>query len=149
MGRSHDFPFGIMDVVELLHIRVRRAYGDGCYYTDCPICGDRRGKMSVNTRMDAWRCNYCGEHGGMLSLYARVCNVSKAEAYREIWEALQGSDFSSTPPTMAPAPQGQEPVEQSQMADAQTVHQTFSMMLDMLILTKAHREHLRIWMPRP
>ena len=24
MGQTHDFPFGIMDVVELLHLRIRR-----------------------------------------------------------------------------------------------------------------------------
>lgn len=43
MGKSHDFPFNIMDVAELLHLRIRRPHATG-YYTDCPICGDKRGK---------------------------------------------------------------------------------------------------------
>ena len=62
---SQDFPFGIMDVVELLHLHIRRRQADSAY-TDCPFCGDRRGKMNVNFVKNVWRCNYCGEHGGML-----------------------------------------------------------------------------------
>ena len=65
---SQEFPFGIMDVVELLHLRIRRRQADNAY-TDCPFCGDRRGKMNVNFAKNVWRCNYCGEHGGMLNLY--------------------------------------------------------------------------------
>ena len=41
-----DFPFGIMDVVELLHLRIRRRQANSVY-VDCPFCGDRRGKMNV------------------------------------------------------------------------------------------------------
>ena len=93
MGKSHDFPFNIMDVAELLHLRIRRPHATG-YYTDCPICGDKRGKMSLSTELDSWRCNYCGEHGGMLSLYARVYHISNSEAYREICEALQNGEFA-------------------------------------------------------
>jgi hypothetical protein len=36
---SQDFPFGIMDVVELLHLHIRRRQADSAY-TDCPFCGD-------------------------------------------------------------------------------------------------------------
>ena len=65
-----DFPFGIMDVVELLHLRIRRRQANSVY-VDCPFCGDRRGKMNVNFVKNVWRCNYCDEHGGMLALYAK------------------------------------------------------------------------------
>ena len=58
-----DFPFGIMDVVELLHLRIRRRQANSVY-VDCPFCGDRRGKMNVNFVKNVWRCNYCDEHGG-------------------------------------------------------------------------------------
>ena len=34
-----DFPFGIMDVVELLHLRIRRRQANSVY-VDCPFCGD-------------------------------------------------------------------------------------------------------------
>lgn len=70
-----DFPFGIMDVVELLHLRIRRRQANSVY-VDCPFCGDRRGKMNVNFVKNVWRCNYCDEHGGMLALYARLNNTT-------------------------------------------------------------------------
>ena len=53
---QHDFPFGIMDVVELLHLRTRRPSTDSVY-VDCPFCGDCRGKMNVNYVKNAWRWN--------------------------------------------------------------------------------------------
>ena len=34
-----DFPFGIMDVVELLHLRIRRRQANSVY-VDCPFCGE-------------------------------------------------------------------------------------------------------------
>ena len=51
MGQTLDFPFGIMDVVELLHLRIRRPSPQGVY-VDCPICNDKRGKMHVNRQND-------------------------------------------------------------------------------------------------
>ena len=44
MGQTQDFPFDIEDVSELLRLRIRRRCTDGVY-TDCPFCGDNRGKM--------------------------------------------------------------------------------------------------------
>ena len=79
MGQTHDFPFGIMDVVDRLHLNIRRPSPRG-FYVDCPICNDKRGKMHVNVQNDTWRCNYCNESGGMLSLYARLHNISNREA---------------------------------------------------------------------
>lgn len=49
-----DFPFGIMDVVELLHLRIRRRQANSVY-VDCPFCGDRRGKMNVNFVKNVWQ----------------------------------------------------------------------------------------------
>ena len=78
MSQTHDFPFGIMDVVELLHLRIRRPSPKGVY-VDCPICNDKRGKMHVNSQNDTWRCNYCDESGGMLSLYAIIPVLSAVQ----------------------------------------------------------------------
>lgn len=142
MGKPHDFPFGIMDIAELLHLRIRRPNATG-YYADCPICGDKRGKMSLSKELDSWRCNYCGEHGGMLSLYARVYHISNSEAYREICEALQNGEFAPDYYVKTPEKKSEGMMEQSILADVRTVHQTFTMLLDMLTLSKQHREHLR------
>ena len=144
---SDDFPFGIMDVVELLQIRVRRRLPDSVY-TDCPICGDRRGKMNVNFAKNIWRCNYCGEYGGMLALYAKVYGISSSDAYREICDALQVGDYGSD---LSPAwyqryqgtpPEKPEGVPQSPRASRQQIHQTYSVLLKMLTLLPIHKEHL-------
>ena len=48
MGSYPDeFPFGIMEVVNLLNLRIRRQQADSVY-VDCPFCGDRQGRMNVN-----------------------------------------------------------------------------------------------------
>lgn len=153
---SQEFPFGIMDVVELLHLRIRRRQADSVY-TDCPICGDRRGKMNVNFAKNVWRCNYCGEHGGMLALYAKVNNTTNSDAYREICDALQTGDTSwgygetEKTGTYVGVPSGNPHADsqtddgntQAERASLQEIHQTYSLLFHMLSLTSAHREHLR------
>ena len=152
---SQEFPFGIMDVVELLHLRIRRRQADNAY-TDCPFCGDRRGKMNVNFAKNVWRCNYCGEHGGMLNLYARINNTTNSEAYREICDALQAGDTSwgyggaESADAYAGVPvrdphAGRQPdmgIPLAERASPQEIHQTYSLMLEMLSLNAAHRAHL-------
>lgn len=139
-GKKHDLPFGIMDVAGLLRLNIRRR-APGQVYVDCPICGDRRGKMNLNTAKDLWRCNYCGEGGGMLSLYAKVYGVSNSDAYREICDALAVNGFS--PDYTVPEKTTPAEAEQSDAASVQEVHQTLSMLLSMLTLIPAHRAHLR------
>lgn len=88
MGSYPDeFPFGIMEVVELLHLRVRRQQANSVY-VDCPFCGDRRGRMNVNFVKNVWRCNHCDAHGGMLALYAELNHTTTSDAYWEIAEPL-------------------------------------------------------------
>lgn len=139
-GKKHDLPFGIMDVAGLLRLNIRRR-APGQVYVDCPICGDRRGKMNLNTAKDLWRCNYCGEGGGMLSLYAKVYGVSNSDAYREICDALAVNGFS--PDYTVPEKTTPAEAEQSDAASVQEVHQTLSMLLSMLTLIPAHRVHLQ------
>lgn len=139
-GKKHDLPFGIMDVAGLLRLNIRRR-APGQVYVDCPICGDRRGKMNLNTEKDLWRCNYCGEGGGMLSLYAKVYGVSNSDAYREICDALAVNGFS--PDYTVPEKTTPAEAEQSDAASVQEVHQTLSMLLSMLTLIPAHRTHLQ------
>lgn len=156
-----DLPFGIMDVVELTHIKIRRP-GPNSVYVDCPFCGDRRGKMNVNYVKNVWRCNYCDEHGGMLSLYAKMYNTTNSDAFREICDALQtgdaawgyrdeglqrhGSGDKDFPKTRAVLSKDRgliEEIPQSPRASIQDIHQTLSLMLKTLPLTSTHRAHLR------
>ena len=138
---ARDFPFNIEDVANLLRLKIRRPSGNGAY-VDCPICGDRRGKMRLDYDKDFWRCNYCGEKGGMLALYAKVHNVSKSDAYREICETL---GRSGSGPDYQPAERAKaaSTIAQSPLATIQQIHQTLSLLLSMLSLTDKHRQNLR------
>lgn len=141
MGQTQDFPFDIEDVTELLHLRIRRRCADGVY-TDCPICGDNRGKMKVNYAMNVWRCNYCGESGGMLKLYAKVHGISNSEAYQEICEAIQnGICFPAVPPPQ-PKKKASQEISQAIRAENPVIHQTLTGLLGLLKLSEQHREHL-------
>lgn len=154
MSYSQDFPFGIMDVVELLHLKIRRRGGNSVY-VDCPFCDDYRGKMNINYIKNVWRCNYCNESGGMLALYAEYNHTTKSDAYREICDALQSGDISYGYQTKANTC-GITPLEHKQPADStllpelsqsprasiSEIHQTLSLLFSMLSLSDAHRRHL-------
>lgn len=142
MGQTHDFPFGIMDVVDRLHLNIRRPSPRG-FYVDCPICNDKRGKMHVNVQNDTWRCNYCNESGGMLSLYARLHNISNREAYREICDAILNGEGLSGHSFRYPSKTEIAPVENIPIADAAVRHATYTALFAMLTLSKEHREHLK------
>ena len=136
---ARNFPFTIMDVAMLLNLKIKRKSGNSVY-TDCPLCEDKRGKMNLNLQHDVWRCNYCGESGGMLMLYAKVHNISSNDAYYEICDSLHTgtSPEYKVQQTMTPAV-----VAQSELAPPQEIHRTFSALLEMLPLYDKHREHLR------
>ncbi len=59
---QYDLPFDIMDVADILDIRIRRR-GARSVYADCPFCGDSRGKLNLNLEKNVFRCNYCGVSG--------------------------------------------------------------------------------------
>ncbi len=143
---GQDFPFDIEYISNLIGLRVRRRCSDGVY-TDCPFCGDNRGKLKVNYQTNVWRCNYCGEKGGMLRLYALAKGISTAEANREICDSItNGVDCwgLGIPTAIAPKRQQQETqTDHSQRADIEVIHHTLSTMLELLTLSKHHREHLR------
>ena len=142
MGQTHDFPFGIMDVVELLHLRIMRPSPQGVY-VDCPICNDKRGKMHVNRQNDTWRCNYCDESGGMLSLYAKLHNISTTEAFREIRDAMLNGVGLSDYAVKYPDKSKVEAVESTPTADIEVRHKTYTALLSMLTLSKEHYAHLQ------
>lgn len=155
-SHPQEFPFGIMEVVDLLRLNVRRRLADSVY-VDCPFCGDKRGKMNVNFGRNVWRCNYCGDSGGMLALYARLNNMTNSQAYHEIWDALSTGDASwgdgGYGVTVAAAGasalgteascRGNGGIPQSVPASAEEVHRTFSRLFEMLALSSIHRNHLR------
>lgn len=142
MDQSADFPFCIEDVVQLVGLRIRRPCGDGVY-TDCPFCGDNRGKLKVNYEKNVWKCNYCQTGGGMLQLYAGIKNTSTSVAYREICEAIQNGIIISSQTLSLPRTSAPRQISESKKADAGVIHKTYTAMLEQLLLKKEHLEHLR------
>lgn len=142
---GQDFPFGIEDVMHLLNLRVRRPSGNGVY-TDCPFCGDMRGKMRIDFAKNVWRCNYCCESGGMLQLYGRLRGMNNSEAYHEICDELLNGVCFSPQLNTAQKPEQKKPVNTISTAKAEdsVIHATLTGLLGLLKLSEQHREHLRI-----
>lgn len=143
MGQRWDFPFNIEQVLSLLPMRIRRPVSNGVY-TDCPFCGDARGKLKVNYQNNTWRCNYCGEKGGMLALYSRLNgNISTSEAYSRICDDLLLQDDDNVTYDCTHTENIKKNIPTVNRAETPVIHRTLSAMLSLLKLTDEHREHLK------
>ena len=138
---TRKFPFTIRQVAGILNLKIRYDNQDsGNMDVDCPFCG-KKSKLNLNAAKNVYRCNSCGTNGGMVQLYAKLHNVSNANAFREICEILGCSGASpinsnehSSDEAAATKPNGR--------ADNNTIHQTYSMLLSMLTLAAPHMEQL-------
>jgi hypothetical protein len=130
--------FTIMDVAALLGLNIRQ-YKPTSVYVDCPFCGEKQGRMNLNIQKNCWRCNYCGESGGMLKLYGNARNVDNSQAYQEITKAL-GNGYITPVCYTSRQPVS---VENSGRASISDIHKTISELLNMLTLSDFHRRKLR------
>ncbi|MCL2773369.1 MAG: CHC2 zinc finger domain-containing protein [Oscillospiraceae bacterium] len=134
---SGDFAFDISNVADILNLQAVRRNG-ASMYVNCPFCGDNRGKMNINFEKNVFRCNYCGESGGMIALYAKSMNISHSDAYRDILAILQTPDYSLNRTSVKSALTRVEP----QTATPEQIHQTYTVLLSMLTLSENHRNNL-------
>lgn len=139
--KASDFPFTIMGCGRTLRLHIRRRSPD-YIYADCPLCGSQRGKLCINLTKNAWCTNCCGDSGGMLALYSKAQNVSKATAYSEICDAILNGGISQVREA-SQKERMQSEVVLSERASTQEIHQTYSTLLGMLQLIPAHRKHLQ------
>lgn len=141
--RDYTFPYRYEDVVGLLdlHIRHKKPYSID---VDCPFCGDKRGKMNINLQKGVYRCNYCGDSGGMIAMYAKMYHISNQEAYSAICELLCVGETAPrfTPPirTTVKTP---EVSQELPIAPLTVRSQTYSYLFSMLRLSATHRQNLR------
>ena len=135
----NGYPFTILDIAGILNLKIRRRQPTNID-VDCPFCGHKKGKMNINLTKNVFRCNYCGESGGMIELYSKVFQISNAQGYADICEILHcGKELGELPkPKQLYTPD----MEQLPKADLETRHQTYSMMLAQLILSKDHQQNL-------
>ena len=125
------FDYGILDVVQVLHLRKRR----GNYY-DCPFCGETHGKLNINVEKNVFRCNRCDASGGMLKLYADLHNVTLSEANQQIREALGKGEYRTDYIKATPV---QEEKATAELAPIEEIHRTYQRMLSMLTLNRKHQ----------
>lgn len=91
-----DFPFGIYDLIPIMNIETKKFSKDaGSVYAKCPLCNDKKFRMKIFGSSDSWVCFHCGEHGGMLDLYAKtvlgrsvLTREAGSEAYQDILQRL-------------------------------------------------------------
>ena len=60
----------------------------------CPACNDTKKHLNINLEKNVFRCNRCGEHGGVLSLYCLYYPQSMKSAFHEIQRQLQGENHT-------------------------------------------------------
>ncbi|MCL2775836.1 MAG: CHC2 zinc finger domain-containing protein [Oscillospiraceae bacterium] len=135
---AHNFAFDISDIAAILNMQAVRR-NSASMDVNCPFCGDRRGKMNINFEKNVFRCNYCGESGGMLGLYAKYMRISNSDAYREICEILRTPGYSARRTDHTLSFSREKP---QQKATPEQIHQTYTALLSMLSLSKQHRENL-------
>jgi hypothetical protein len=132
---DRKFPFRIRHIAKILNLKIRYDnQNSGNLDVDCPFC-KKQSKMNLNATKNAYRCNNCGESGGMIQLYGKICGISNSDAYREICEILGCS-------TAVVVDNNALAVQSVSRADNNTVHQTYSMLLSLLTLATPHKEQL-------
>ena len=137
-----DFPFTIVDVAYLLNLHVRHK-NTASLDVDCPFCGEKKGKLNLNTKKNVFKCNRCGESGGMLSLYGKIFGVDNQTACKEIKDALGRNEQAPSYQVRKREIALKEPEIPSAMPAPDDVrHKTYSTFFSMLVLADTHRKNL-------
>ena len=136
-----EFPFTIRDIAYLLNLYVRHKAA-ASWDTDCPLCGGK-GKLNLNLQKNVFRCNRCGENGGMLALYGKVYGVDNKTAKEEIEDTLGRKEQA---PVYEVRKRGIEKaadeIVNARLASVEDRNRTYSMLLSMLVLADTHKENL-------
>lgn len=139
---EQDFPFTIRDVVGLLRLHIRHKNAIS-YDADCPFCGEKKGKLNLNLKKNVFKCNRCGESGGMLALYGKLYGVDNKTARQEIEEALYGNVPAKEYKVTVKTVEKQETeIENSPPASDEVKHKTYTMFFSMLALAETHKQKL-------
>lgn len=93
--RITDYPFDILWVAEqcgLLDGKINTSGEE--WNVRCPLdgCNDKKTHLGLNLSINTWKCPHCGSGGGMVDLYARIFDLSRKEATRQLYKLWRGSD---------------------------------------------------------
>jgi len=131
---TRNFPFTIRQVAQILDLKIRYEAPNGNMDADCPFC-KKKSKLNLNAAKNVYHCNFCGENGGMIPLYAKIYGISNSAANNEICEILGCAKNAVAENNVAV-------LNTEKRADNNTVHQTYSMLLSLLTLAMPHKERL-------
>lgn len=137
-----DLPFNMADVAGLVGLQIKRR-GSISWEAYCPFCQDEKGKMNLNLKKNVFRCNRCGESGGMLDLYGKLYHVDHGTACSEIKELL-GRETEKKPYKIQAKKVEQKipEIPQAEAAGIEACNKTYTRMLEMLPLAENHRTNL-------
>lgn len=142
-----DFPFTIREVAYLLNFRIRHKNAVSLD-ADCPFCGEQKGKLNINLKKNVFKCNRCGESGGMLALYGKVYGIDNQTACKEIKDALGQNEQApayeiTTQKRIQPAMEPEKPeLVNAEPASDKVKNKTYTMLLSRLLLTDTHKRNL-------
>lgn len=141
-----DFPFTIREVTYLLNLRIRHKNAVSLD-ADCPFCGEQKGKLNINLKKNVFKCNRCGESGGMLALYGKIYGIDNQTACKEIKDALGQNEnapaYQVTKKAIKPITEPEEPeIENAPQAPDDVKNKTYTMLFSRLLLTDTHKQNL-------
>jgi len=139
---NNDFPFTIKDIASLINLHIRYE-NTKVIYVNCPLCGESKGKLNLNLKKNVFRCNRCGEYGGMLALYGKVYGVDNQTACEEIKEALGHNTQAPTYRILKKDIMPKEPeIINAPAASDEVKNKAYTMLFSALILTDTHKQKL-------
>lgn len=139
MALDTNLPCDIVDVVQLLNIRVVRRTGTQMECR-CPFCDDKRAHLNVRISKNVFRCNRCGKGGGVLHLYAAAQQISMNAAYEELSKIFANCDARNMQKPKA----SQDIIVRPELnlASSAVRDNTYRNLLSLLSLGDTHREAL-------
>ncbi|MBQ9032028.1 MAG: DUF3854 domain-containing protein [Parasporobacterium sp.] len=142
METGHQMPFGIGFVTDLLGLSQGTGAADReSFYTACPFC-QRKRKLNINLKKDAWHCPACGEGGGMIKLYAMCREISQKEAARELFRIYHDTDEKTRKEVSVRKSVLADLPEKRSAADLKKRNAAYQSLLAVLPLSDVHREAL-------
>lgn len=138
-----DLPFDMEDLACLLKLEVKHRKA-ASWDVNCPFCQERKGKMNLNLGKKVFRCNRCGESGGMLDLYGGLYGLDHATACEEIKAALGRGKSETKYAVRRKKQEIQQPdIPQAEPAHDTVRHKTYTMLLSLLSLAESHEANLK------
>jgi hypothetical protein len=135
---DYDKRLSILNVAKKLGINILKRASSEEYIARCPFCGDSKnpthGHLYLNIEKDAYHCVRCGKKGYAIGLYAKMRDIDRKEAYKELMEKEADENIILTPPV--------KKVKQNTVAPIGIRDRTYRAFLNKLILNPEHLRNL-------